>query len=69
MILSQAEKEMLVHYNAAKRATPPKVTQKEVNYFQIEEAIRILKALEKEPLKWRVMVHLLLITGCRRGGS
>lgn len=67
MILSQAEREMLVYYNAAKKSSPPKVTRKEVNYFQKEDVIRIREALEKEPLKWRVMTHLLLITGCRRG--
>jgi integrase len=66
-ILSQAEKEMLVPYNAASKATPPKVERKEVNYFQIQDVERIRDALEQEPLKWKVATHLLLITGCRRG--
>ena len=66
-ILSQAEKEMLVPYNAASKATPPKVSQHEVNYFQIDDIIRIRDALESEPLKWKVATHLLLISGCRRG--
>ena len=66
-ILSQAEKEMLVPYNAASKATPPKAGKKEVQYFQPEEVLRIREALEQEPLKWRVITHLLLITGCRRG--
>lgn len=66
-ILAQAEREMLVPYNAASKATPPKVTRKEVNYFQIEEINKIREALEEAPLKWRVATHLLLITGCRRG--
>ena len=66
-ILSQAEREMLVPYNAAAKATPPKTTAKEVNYFQVEDVIRIREALECEPLKWKVITHLLLITGCRRG--
>lgn len=66
-ILGQAEKEMLVPYNAAAKATPPKNDQKEVNYFQIDDLVRIREALEQEPLKWRVATHLLLITGCRRG--
>ena len=30
--------------------------------------MRIAKALEKEPLKWRPLVHLLIDTGIRRGG-
>ena len=66
-ILAQAEREMLVPYNAAAKATPPKAAPKEVNYFQVDDIIRIRAALECEPLKWNVITHLLLITGCRRG--
>lgn len=67
IILSQAEKEMLVPYNAAEKATPPKATKKAPNYFQPETISEILKELEDEPLKWRLITHLLLVTGCRRG--
>lgn len=66
-ILSQAEKEMMVPYNAAKKATPPKIERKEVNYFQPEDIRDILEALESEPLKWQLMTNLLMITGARRG--
>lgn len=66
-VLAQAEKEMLVPYNAASKATPPKLPRREVNYFQPDEIMRILDALEREPLKWRTIVHLLIVTGCRRG--
>lgn len=66
-ILTQAEKEMLVPFNAASKATPPKVTRKEVNYFQPEELSEILDALEDEPLKWQLITNLLIVTGCRRG--
>lgn len=66
-VLGQAEKEMLVPYNAAAKATPPKVDRKEPNYFQPEDIAAILDALEREPLKWRTIIHLLIITGCRRG--
>lgn len=67
IVLAQAEKEMLVPYNAAAKATPPKATKKAPNYFQPETISEILKALEAEPLKWRLITHLLLVTGCRRG--
>jgi len=67
LVLEQAEKEMIVPYNAAAKATPPKTTQKEVNYFQAEDITAILDALEQEPIKWRTFVHLLMVTGCRRG--
>lgn len=66
-IMSQAEKEMLIPFNPAKRATPPKFEKKEVNSFQIKDIERIRDCLELEPIKWKTATHLLLITGCRRG--
>lgn len=66
-ILAQAEKEMLVPYNAAAKATPPRAERKEPNYFQPETISAILEALESEPLKWRAITHLMIVTGCRRG--
>jgi integrase len=66
-VMSQAEKEMLIQYNPARRATPPKIERAEVDSFQPEELARILECLELEPIKWRTITHLLIITGCRRG--
>lgn len=66
-MLDQAEKEGLVPFNAASKATLPKVQKKEVNYFQPEQVAAIRTALEQEPIKWKTLVHLLLITGARRG--
>lgn len=66
-ILTQAEKEMIVPYNAARKATPPKGEQKQVNYFQPAQVCEILEALESEPIMWQVLVHMLMITGARRG--
>ena len=66
-VLAQAEREMLVPFNAADKITPPKASKKQVNYLQPADVVLILDALESEPLKWRVITHLLLITGARRG--
>ena len=66
-VLRQAVKDGLIPYNVAANAEPPKVTQKEVSSLQSEDLPKILKALENEPLKWKVIIHLLMITGCRRG--
>ena len=66
-VLDQAVKEGLVAVNVADRAIPPKVEQKDVNYFQPEQVAAIREALEQEPVKWKILVHLLLITGARRG--
>lgn len=66
-VLEQAVKEGLVPFNVARRATLPKAEHKEVNYFQAEQVAAIREALEQEPIKWKTLVHLLLITGARRG--
>ena len=67
MILAQADKELLIPYNPAAKATPPKVTKKEADYFQPEEVAEIVKALENVPIKWKAMTYILIDTGCRRG--
>ncbi len=66
-VLEQAVKEALVPFNVASRATLPKAEHKDVNYFQPEQVAAIREALEQEPMKWKTLVHLLLITGARRG--
>lgn len=66
-VLAQAEREGLVPFNVASRTTIPKAQRKDVNYFQPEEVAAIRDALEAEPLKWKTLAHLLLITGARRG--
>lgn len=67
IVLAQAEREMLVPYNAASKATPPKKESPEVGTFQTFELIAIRDAADKEPIKWRTVIHMLMITGCRRG--
>lgn len=58
---------MLVMFNAASKATPPKLQRKEAETFQPEEIEKIRDCLESEPLKWKTLTHLLMITGARRG--
>lgn len=66
-VLTQATKEGLIPFNIAGRAMLPKAGHKEVNYFQPEQVGAIRDALEQEPMKWKVLTHLFLITGARRG--
>ena len=66
-VLAQAEKEMIILYNPAAKASPPKYTPKEAEYFEPEEVKRILDCAEQEPIKWRTAIHLLAVTGARRG--
>ena len=65
-ILSQAEKEMIVPYNAAAKATPPKAEKHEANYFTPEQIAEILEAIETAPIKWKTIIHLLIVTVCLR---
>ncbi|MBS7398060.1 MAG: tyrosine-type recombinase/integrase [Ruminiclostridium sp.] len=67
VVLAQADKEMIILYNPASKATPPKQKPKTANYFQLEDVEKIRDSLENEPLKWKVITHLFLITGARRG--
>ena len=66
-VLAQADKEMLIPFNPATKATLPKMERKTPNYFQPEDIAAIREALEHESPKWKMLVHLLLITGARRG--
>lgn len=65
-VLSQADKEGIVQYNVAKKATPPKVIRKQANFIEQEDILNVLKYLQYEPLKWKVAMNILILTGCRR---
>ena len=45
----------------------PKASRKNANYFSESTVIEIRNALEEEPIKWKMLVHLYMITGARRG--
>ena len=66
-VLEQAFKERLIVFNVSRQAELPRIEKKDVNYFQPEQIEAIRNALENEPPKWKMLVHLLLITGARRG--
>lgn len=66
-ILAQAEKELLVDYNMASKASPPKNQTKEADCLEIEDVNTILYFAKQEPLKYQVLLNLLVYTGCRRG--
>ena len=67
-ILGQAEKEMIIPYNPAKRATPPpNRATRPADCLQPEQVQEFLTALESEPIRTRTIITLFLVTGCRRG--
>ncbi|MBO5449296.1 MAG: site-specific integrase [Ruminococcus sp.] len=67
LILEQAVREMIIPFNTADRATPPKADKPKANYFEQDEITAILQAAESIPLKWKTILHLMLVTGGRRG--
>ena len=67
LILHQAECELIIPYNPASKSKPPKAEKTSVNFFEQEEVNKILEAAENIPLKWKTIIHLLLVTGGRRG--
>ena len=66
-IFSQADKEILIPYNPAAKATPPKVKKHKVESFQPEDMEDIITTLQNAPIKWKTMTYILIDTGCRRG--
>ena len=66
-VLEQAVKEGLIPFNPADRVEHPKREKSEPVYYQPEEVTAILNALGEEPEQWRMLILLLLVSGCRRG--
>ena len=66
-VLEQAFKERLIIFNVARQAQLPRRDKKEVNYFQLEDIEKINTALENVDYKWRMLIHMMLVTGARRG--
>ena len=66
-ILNQAVREQLIPYNAAARMKAPKQERKEAAFLDEEQAKRVLELLDKEPIKWRTALYLLMFSGMRRG--
>ncbi len=59
----------LIGVNPAEREriTLPKLDEEQTEIFTENELDDMLKALENEPLMFRVLIHTALNTGCRRG--
>jgi len=66
-ILNAAVKWELLDRNPASRADPPKVPYKEIAYLDENHIKRMIPMLDNEPMQYRMIVMLLLLTGMRRG--
>ena len=68
-VLHQAVKLGLIQTNPAnaERLTTPKVITPKVEIFTKQEAIEMLSCLEDEPLQYKVVVYLAIMSGAREG--
>jgi integrase len=68
-VLGRALKLGLIAYNPAngEKLDLPHIESPEVQILDEDAAVAVLEALESEPLKYQVMVHMALCLGCRRG--
>lgn len=71
MIFEKARRAGLVSVNPVNDAESPKrskeETHREPSAYTAAELVHIFSCMENEPLKWRLYIHLLADTGCRRG--
>ena len=68
-VLHSAYKLGLIGVNPADsdRITLPKVEEQTTEIFTDKELAKLLDCLEGEPLQYKLLIHLALNTGCRRG--
>lgn len=68
-VLHSALKMGLIGINPADsdRITLPKIEEETTEIFTDEELSNLLQCLEYEPLQFKLLIHLALNTGCRRG--
>ena len=66
-LLSTAVKWNYINDNVAKRADPPKVPARDIEFLDENETKEMLKALNGESITYRTMILLLVYTGMRRG--
>lgn len=68
-VLKQAVKLGIIPDSPAKteKLTLPKIVQPKVSIFTKQEAVKMLYALENEPLQYQVLLQLALYMGARRG--
>ena len=68
-VMHSAYKLGLIGVNPANsdRITLPKENEATTEIFNERELSQLLEALESEPLQFRLLIHLAINTGCRRG--
>ncbi len=65
--MAQADKEILVTYNAVDKSTPPTFKKHSVSSLDEEDVRYVLECVKNEPLKWQVVINLLAFTCACKG--
>jgi integrase len=65
-IFKFAKKIKIIKDNPMDDVDKPKVENKKVEVYTLEEAVRILECLENELLHWQIIIKLAITTGMRR---
>ncbi|MBE6035604.1 MAG: hypothetical protein E7222_13045 [Clostridiales bacterium] len=65
-ILNQAVTEKIIETNPMVATVAPKKKKSKPNYYQPDEVSAIWQSINEEPLRWKVIISLLIVTGCRR---
>lgn len=66
-MFQQAVYWQMIAYNPASRVRSPKAKKPSINFYDDAQTIALIKALEGEELKFRVIILLTIFTGLRRG--
>lgn len=66
-ILSTAVEWQIITANPAERVRAPRAEPIEAKYLDEVEAKQVIKLLDPEPIQYRTMITLLMLTGLRRG--
>ena len=66
-LLETAVKWNLVKENVARRADPPRISPHDIDFLDEKEVQALMTALQKEPITYRTMITILILTGMRRG--
>lgn len=66
-VLTTAVHWQLIDINPASRVKAPKVERKKSLYYDDKQLVELFKAIEKEPMKYKLAIYLTIDTGLRLG--
>lgn len=56
----------LISDNPVKRVNPPKIPKKESKFYEVDDTMKLIDALNLAPIKYKLMTTLTIFTGIRR---